>query len=238
MMPKLGLTMESGTILEWLVDDGADVEQGSAVLVIETDKVESEVEASGSGVLHIVGAKGDAYARGETIGWFLEPGEDAPVPVAPKPIAVAAAVASQVAPSGPAVAAASPGGRLFASPNARRVAAQRGVDLRRVTGSGPGGRIVSEDVVAAPVGADVPATPAARQLAEAVRTSLGGSGVEILGPAPAVFPRLKDRFRFQVLIKGTFGRKEKDWLAECLRSFKEEFRGVDVVHDVDPVSMY
>ncbi len=78
----------------------------------------------------------------------------------------------------------------------------------------------------------------AHQLADAVRTSLGASGVEVLGPAPAVFPRLKDRYRFQILIKGTFGKKEKNWLAECLRSFKEEFRGVDVVHDVDPVSMY
>jgi len=78
----------------------------------------------------------------------------------------------------------------------------------------------------------------ARQLADAVRASLGGSGMDILGPAPAVFPRLKDKYRFQILIKGTLGKKEKEWLAVCLRSFKEGFRGVDVVHDVDPVSMY
>ena len=82
------------------------------------------------------------------------------------------------------------------------------------------------------------AEEAARQLADAVRTSLSGSGVEVLGPAPAVFPRLKDRYRFQILIKGSLGKKEKGWLAECLRSFKEGFRGVDVIHDVDPVSMY
>jgi len=79
---------------------------------------------------------------------------------------------------------------------------------------------------------------AARQLTDAVRASLHGSGVTLLGPAPAVFPRLKDRYRFQILIKGTLGKKEKDWLADCLRSFKVEFRGVDVVHDMDPVSMY
>ena len=78
----------------------------------------------------------------------------------------------------------------------------------------------------------------AHQLAEAVRASLGGSGMDVLGPAPAVFPRLKDRYRFQILIKGTLGKKEKEWLAECLRSFKDGFRGVDVVHDMDPVSMY
>lgn len=82
------------------------------------------------------------------------------------------------------------------------------------------------------------AEEAAGQLADAVRTSLQGPGVEVLGPAPAVFPRLKDRFRFQILVKGTLGKKEKDWLADCLRSFKKEFKGVDVIHDVDPVSMY
>ncbi|MEN8006502.1 MAG: primosomal protein N' [Candidatus Krumholzibacteriota bacterium] len=78
----------------------------------------------------------------------------------------------------------------------------------------------------------------ARQLAAAVRASLAGAGREVLGPAPAVFPRLKDRYRFQILVKGPLGKKEKDWLADCLRSFKDGFRGVDVVHDVDPVSMY
>ena len=60
-MPKLGLTMEAGKILEWLVDDGATVAEGDAVLVIETDKVESEVESSGSGVLHRIGEVGETY---------------------------------------------------------------------------------------------------------------------------------------------------------------------------------
>ena len=78
----------------------------------------------------------------------------------------------------------------------------------------------------------------ANQLAKALRKNLAGPGIEILGPAPAVFPRLKDRYRFQVLIKGTLGSRKKAWLADCLRSFKEEFRGLDVVHDIDPVSMY
>ncbi len=79
---------------------------------------------------------------------------------------------------------------------------------------------------------------AAQQLSVAVTASLGGPGIEVLGPAPGVFPRLKDRYRFQILIKGSVGFKKKAWLAECLRSFKDEFKGVDVVHDVDPVSMY
>lgn len=183
-MPKLGLTMEAGTISAWLVPSGTEVEQGTPVLTIETDKVESDVEASASGVLHITGAEGDVFECGERIGWFLEPGEAPPQEPAREPApgqagraaaarptegARAPGTASQVAPR-PA------GGRLLASPNARRVAAQRGVDLNRVVGSGPGGRIVSEDVLAAPAGPGggsvPPATHAARQTAERLGVDL------------------------------------------------------------------
>ena len=153
-MPKLGLTMEAGKILEWLVDDGATVAEGDAVLVIETDKVESEVESSGSGVLHRIGDVGETYDCGVQIGWFLEPGEA--VPAAAAPAAAPAASATTAAPSAAAPAAVAPApvartstGRIMASPNAKRVAAELGVDIATVVGSGPGGRIVSEDVEAA-----------------------------------------------------------------------------------------
>jgi pyruvate dehydrogenase E2 component (dihydrolipoamide acetyltransferase) len=189
LMPKLGLTMEAGTIIDWLVDDGADVEEGSSILNIETDKVESEVEASASGRVHFIGAKGDSFACGEVIGWFLAEGEEAPAAPAPVGAAaptVAATPTASTAPSAIAApsAVATPilhaGGRLLASPNAKRVAAERGVDLRRVAGSGPGGRIVSEDVIAAPVGGDgpYPATIAARQLADLL-------GVDLAAVVPA-----------------------------------------------------
>ncbi|MGI9577934.1 MAG: biotin/lipoyl-containing protein, partial [Microthrixaceae bacterium] len=78
-MPKLGLTMEEGTITAWLVDSGTAVEAGTAVLSIETDKVESDVEASHSGILQITGGVGELFECGERIGWFLEPGEAPPV---------------------------------------------------------------------------------------------------------------------------------------------------------------
>lgn len=183
-MPKLGLTMEAGTILEWLVASGDEVAAGDAVLVIETDKVESEVEASGSGRLHIVGVKGQTYDCGALIGWFLAAGEEPPAPVAPSRVAAEPSVAPSVAPSAAAVAPpVAAGGRLVASPNARRVAAERGVDLHTVVGSGPGGRITSEDVpLAAPVArpGDWPATIAARQLAELLGVDLGA--VAAAGP--------------------------------------------------------
>lgn len=173
-MPKLGLTMEEGTIVEWLVDDGAAVEQGTPVLTIETDKVESDVEASGSGVLHITGNEGEPYACGDRIGWFCDPGEDPPADDS-------GAATIPEAPSGPGVAAsrvtsaparqARDGARLFASPNARRVAAELGVDLAGLTGTGPGGRIVSEDVLAGPTGRAAATTTTTAATTAAVQTA-------------------------------------------------------------------
>jgi primosomal protein N' len=79
---------------------------------------------------------------------------------------------------------------------------------------------------------------AAERLAAALRDAFDRPALTVLGPAPAVFPRLQDRFRFQILVKGELRRGEKTWLADCIRSLKESYRGVDVVHDFDPVSMY
>lgn len=180
-MPKLGLTMEAGTITEWLVEDGAPVTKGMAVLSIETDKVETEVESSGEGLLHQAGAVGDTFDCGETIGWFLAEGEAAPAAAAVAPVAEAPVVKAHVSAEA-RLEVRHTGDRLFASPNARRVAAERGIDVSRVVGSGPNGRVVSEDVLAstavltAAAAPTAPARPAgggmtsatfaARQLAE------------------------------------------------------------------------
>ncbi len=201
-MPKLGLTMEEGTILEWLVADGATVTDGTAVMRIETDKVETEVVVSADGTLHQYGQVGDTFRCGAVIGVLLAAGE-----AAPTPRSVAAAVvepASIAAPeaTGTASAAAVPppdDRRRFISPNARRVAAERKVDVYSVVGTGPGGRVVSEDVEAAalqpvPVvrrgtasapattgprvtGSASIATAAARQLADLL-------GIDLAGVAP------------------------------------------------------
>ncbi len=153
-MPKLGLTMEEGTILEWLVADGDEVRPGASVLLVETDKVETEVEIPDGGRLHRVGAVGEAYRCGELIGWVLGAGEVAPAGVVATTGGAAASVASAQASVASAAqtatphatGAAPPSGRLFASPFAYRRADELGVDIRSVTGTGPGGRIVSEDV--------------------------------------------------------------------------------------------
>lgn len=187
-MPKLGLTMEEGTILEWLVADGTEVEADQPVLIVETDKVQTEVNAPAAGRLQHVGAVGSTYLCGERIGWLLDPGEagPGPAPAGPAP----AAVATPATPPAPAVIAATvdAGGRLLASPNARRVAAALGVDLRTVPGTGPNGRIVSEDVEAA--AAARPAAPAAAAAARTVATpaarNLAGQvGVDLAGVTPS-----------------------------------------------------
>lgn len=153
-MPKLGLTMEAGTIIGWHVADGTLVAAGTPVLSIETDKVETDVEASASGRLRQIGAPGETFPCGERIGWFLAEGEEPPAspsPASTDPAALPSIPASRVGDS-PAASAAgkqptsAPDGRIRSSPNARRVAAELGVDIAVVAGSGPDGRIVAADV--------------------------------------------------------------------------------------------
>ena len=150
-MPKLGLTMEEGLILEWLVEEGAEVTEGTPVLIVQTDKVDTEVEAPASGHLARVGTVGETFACGQQIAWLLSAGESAPkaaTRIAPAPQAVVAGSQSGPQASATSVVAAnaSVAGRAFISPNARRVAKELGVDINTVRGTGPGGRVVSEDV--------------------------------------------------------------------------------------------
>jgi pyruvate dehydrogenase E2 component (dihydrolipoamide acetyltransferase) len=198
IMPKLGLTMEEGTILEWLVEDGTEITQGMAVLRIETDKVESDVESPGAGRFHRVGNQGDTYPCGALIGYLLAEGEEPPVAQVNAPAAAATPAASSAPVASSATVASSVAaprreGRLFASPNARRVAKELGIDIETVVGSGPEGRITSEDVeeahknpsarratgvpaiTVAPIlssNGNVLATAAARQLAELLGVDL------------------------------------------------------------------
>lgn len=166
LLPKLGLTMEEGTILEWVVPSGEFVHTGDVLLRLATDKVDVDVEAEGDGRFQPLVPEGTTLPPGALIGWLLAADEQPPDGPADAAVAaVAAPAASDVGELRLVVPAASdrPGGRLLSSPNARRVAAELGVDLSTVHGSGPGGRIVSEDVedAAATVPAQAPAPPTA-----------------------------------------------------------------------------
>lgn len=149
-LPKLGLTMEEGTVDEWLLEDGAVVTVGTPLLRLATDKIDVDVEAEGDGVLHRAVGDGATLEPGAILGWLLSEGEAAPAGAAPAS-AAPAAVAEEVTVittvrGDDDVEVTSADGRVFISPNARRVATDLGVDLSAVRGTGPGGRIVSEDV--------------------------------------------------------------------------------------------
>ncbi len=167
-MPALSPTMESGTLARWLVKVGDRVRPGDVVAEIETDKATMEVEAVDEGeVLELLVPEGTEEVRvNAVIARLAGEGEPAaapppaPAPAQPAPAQPAPAQpgpaqpAPAQPPAGPPVAAAAPaphpaGGRIRASPLARRVAANLGVDLAGVSGTGPGGRIVRADVEAA-----------------------------------------------------------------------------------------
>jgi pyruvate/2-oxoglutarate dehydrogenase complex dihydrolipoamide acyltransferase (E2) component len=194
LLPKIGLTMQEGTIDEWLVPTGAAVAEGDALLRLATDKVDVDVEAEAGGLFHPVVPAGATVPAGALIGWLLAEGEQPPDPSgAPMPAGSGTGADTAVMAAadggglggdpeaGAAAVAPSPdgtGGRLLSSPNARRVAAAADVDLSAVRGTGPGGRIVSEDVeefLAAlpaglvtplPPGATTPSSPLVRKLAK------------------------------------------------------------------------
>ena len=158
LMPALSPTMEKGNLAKWLKAVGDTVKAGDVIAEIETDKATMEVEAVDEGTLAaiLVPAGTQDVAVNTPIAVIAAEGEDASAAAAPAPMAApapaaaptAAPAAAPAVASGPAPVSAS-GERLFASPLARRVAKEMGLDLTRITGSGPRGRIVLKDVEAA-----------------------------------------------------------------------------------------
>jgi len=175
LMPALSPTMTEGKLAKWLVKEGDTVESGDVIAEIETDKATMEVEAVDEGTIgKILVAEGtDEVAVNTLIALVLEDGEDASAldgaaaPAAPAPTPEPAAEAAPISAPTPAPVAApsSPpaasGDRVFASPLARRLASQGGIDIAAVSGSGPHGRIVKRDVDAALAGGTAVAAPAA-----------------------------------------------------------------------------
>ena len=160
-LPRLGQGMESGTIVRWLKAEGDAVEKGEPLYELDTEKVTQEVEAEASGVLLKIAVAEGEVDVGHTVAVIGEQGEDvsalvssnggeAAPPVAEEKPKEETASAREAEPTGngqsPAAAPAHEGGRIKASPLARRIARERGIDLAQVRGTGPEGRIVAEDV--------------------------------------------------------------------------------------------
>ncbi|MFN0071146.1 MAG: 2-oxo acid dehydrogenase subunit E2, partial [Chloroflexota bacterium] len=179
IMPSLGLTMDEGTIIEWLKQEGDSVAKDEALLVVETDKAALEVPSPFAGVLlSIVSGKGETVAVGGVIGYVGEAGESVAAPTMAAPVTVAAAPRSTPSAITPVPAAPRLGERRFASPRARRVARELGLDALTLIGSGPGGRIVERDVHSAAAAA-VP-SPATRIMASPLAKKLAGEqGIDL-----------------------------------------------------------
>jgi pyruvate dehydrogenase E2 component (dihydrolipoamide acetyltransferase) len=177
-MPKLADTMTEGTVVKWLIKEGDKVKAGDVVAEVETDKATMGMESFDDGTVHqVLVPAGQKVACGTPIAILLGKGEAAPAngasaapnvasapeAPAPKPSAPVPAPVATVPKSAPA---SSPGGRVKASPLAKKIAAEKGIDLGGLSGTGPGGRIVKADVESArPVAgkaavATVPSMPA------------------------------------------------------------------------------
>ena len=176
VMPQLGYDMREGTVVRWVKQEGDEVVANEVIAEIETDKAVVEFKPTTGGVLRrIVASEGEAIPVGNLIAVIGDADEALPDDLG-APTTTASAPASAPEPAEPAPASAAvasaPAGEVRASPIARRLARERGVDLAAITGSGPGGRIVEADVLAAAdsarVAADagrVLASPLARRLA-------------------------------------------------------------------------
>jgi pyruvate/2-oxoglutarate dehydrogenase complex dihydrolipoamide acyltransferase (E2) component len=153
-VPKLGLTMEEATLVCWKAEAGEMVKKEQAVLVLETDKVTFEMPSPGDGLLHPVAAPGSRIEVSQVVGYLAADAAELEKLTAQHPPAETVARAAAEVPAGPMAAALEPTAgpaaardRVKASPVARVMAKTHGLDLERIEGSGPGGRIVRTDVL-------------------------------------------------------------------------------------------
>ena len=181
VMPALEMAQETGKLVSWLKEEGAPVRKGEILLEVETDKAVVEVEAAGDGILAGVTAKpGDVVQVGRTIAWLVQPGE-APPATASRDVATGRrtdTVAGAPAAAAPTVGAPTGGARI--SPKARRLAQEKGVDVSRLKGSGSGGEILADDILAAALGSD-PGDTATQRLESDRHRGLTPSPVTSIG---------------------------------------------------------
>ena len=182
-MPQLGLTIEEGTVAQWLKQEGDTVAKGDVLLEITTDKLTSEIESEADGVLlKIVAKEGEDLPVKGLLGYIGEAGETvgdatpaaAPVAASPAPAEVPAAAPA------PVPAAKADGSRIRISPLARKTAAKLGVDYQNLTGSGPSGRIVQKDILAAAEAAKQQPAPVAETPAAAPAPAAKSGELELM----------------------------------------------------------
>jgi len=155
LMPKLGMSTAPLTLVEWKAKEGESVEQGNVILVVETEKIRHDIEAEVSGFLHILVKEGQEVPIGTVVGVIAGTKEELEVLQKEKPKGAATAAGVKEAPPAEAVqaeAALPPAAeakvkeRILISPVARKLAEEHMIDITAITGTGPGGRIVREDI--------------------------------------------------------------------------------------------
>lgn len=181
-MPQLGLTMEEGTVAQWLKQEGDTVAKGDVLLEITTDKLTSEIESEADGVLlKIVAKEGEDVPVKGLLGYIGEAGETVgDAAPAAAPAAAAAPAEVPVAAPAPAPAAKADGSRIRISPLARKTAAKLGVDYQNLAGSGPSGRIVQKDILAAAEAAKQQPVPVAEAPAAAPAPAAKSGELELM----------------------------------------------------------
>jgi pyruvate dehydrogenase E2 component (dihydrolipoamide acetyltransferase) len=194
-MPRLSDSMEEGTILKWLKSNGDEVTAGDELAEIETDKATMTYEADSTGTLEILAEEGQTLAIGEIIARLLGPGEEPGAMGSPNGAQAERAAEpadKQAAARKPKPEAQDHDARVLASPVARRLARERGIDLSTLKGSGPRGRIVKADIEAAPSHSEEKAEPEAAAPADAAAergTAKGDVVVEELSRLQGVVAR-------------------------------------------------
>jgi pyruvate dehydrogenase E2 component (dihydrolipoyllysine-residue acetyltransferase) len=158
IMPALGVAQEKGTLLNWLKAEGQSVTKGEPLMEVETDKATVEIEAPASGILtNVTASAGDEIPVGNKIAVILAPGEvvtpaalhQHPLPQGEGTGEGRPVISTPTPPAEPAASTTSDGGRVLASPAAKRIAREKGIDLAMLHGSGPEGSILAEDVLRA-----------------------------------------------------------------------------------------
>jgi pyruvate dehydrogenase E2 component (dihydrolipoamide acetyltransferase) len=189
-MPKLGLTMETGKIVEWKKQEGEEVQEKEVLLVVETEKITYDVEAPATGILHIISPVESEVPVAELIGIIAADKAEydgvaagsapAAAPAAQEAAAPSPAAAQPAAPASPAPARA-PGERIKASPLAKKLAQEKDLDISLISGTGPEGRITKKDVLAFEASAPrVKITPVAKKMAD----EMGIDAAVIQGSGP------------------------------------------------------
>ena len=236
-MPALSSTMTEGKIVEWLKQPGDKVGRGESVLVVESDKADMDVESFQDGYLAaVLMPAGSTAPVGETIGLIVESEAEiadakakapaAPAAAAPPPTAPAAVPAPAPAPTpapapapAPVAAAAAPvvnDGRIVASPRAKKLASQMGVDLATVRGSGPHGRIQAEDVEKAG-GQPISVPRVAEGTAPAVSGGASSAAAAPTAPAGSSFGRPGETVAFNTLQGAVNRNMEASLAVPCFR---------------------